>query len=97
MFSCHKIIIVLQLNNTLLIVLSLLNRFSEKKWTSIVCGGGGGGGVHASHPPPYGPVNEFTLLLSKQVSRKKKTCNNIKYFPYVELATSPVGGQFDFS
>ena len=40
--------------------------------------------------------NEFTLLLSK-VSRKKKTCNNIKYFPYLELATSPVGGQFDFS
>ena len=87
MFSCHKIIIDLQLNNTLLIVLSLLNRFSEKKWTSIVCGGGGGG-VHASHPPPYGPVNEFTLLLSKQVSRKKKTCNNIKYFPYLELATT---------
>ena len=49
---------------------------------------GGGWEVHASHPPPYGPVNEFTLLLSKQVSRKKKTCNNIKYFPYLELGTT---------
>ena len=87
MFSCHKIIIVLQLNNTLLIVLSLLNPFFRKKVDLHSLWWGGGGG-HASHPPPYGPVNEFTLLLSKQVSRKKKTCNNIKYFPYLELATT---------
>ena len=44
MFSCHKIIIVLQLNNTLLIVLSLLNPFFRKKVDlhSLWWWGGGG-------------------------------------------------------
>ena len=43
MFSWHKIIIVLQLNNTLLIVLSLLNPFFRKKVDlhSLWWGGGG--------------------------------------------------------